>query len=269
MKTNTLFLLAFGLLAHQASVAQCNINPFLIRGFEFNGANYEIVLENLSWQDAAACSVSRGGKLVEINSQQEQNAIYDAMMNAFIDPSNTVAPDGGGGSYIWLGGNDSSLEGNWNWNGDNDAQSTPFWTGTSNGSAVNGSYVNWGNEPDNWNNQDGLAIALTDWPLGQSGQWNDVFITNELYFIIEYPPLSLGESENGISSFKIQPNPASDQVTVSLQSNGGEVIITDLSGKIVYTKTAGSGITILDISGLSNGTYFVHAGQEINRLVIE
>lgn len=268
MKTIYTFLLAFGICVLQPAFAQCDINPFLIRSFEFNGSNYEIILENKSWQDAATCSASRGGKLAEINSQEEQDAVFQEITNAFIDPDSTIAWDGGGASYLWLGSNDSNSEGNWVWNGDNDSQSSPFWIGTVNGSAVNGSYENWGNEPDNWNNQDGLAIALTDWPLGQAGQWNDVFITDQLYFIIEYPPLSLDVPKNSKDSFTVWPNPASEQITVSVQ-NADRILFTDPSGKVLFSKETGSGIIIIDVSTLSGGMYLVHAGTEVRRLIIE
>jgi len=269
MKTRYLILITLGLCSFRSAHAQCDINPFLIRSFEFNGANYEIILENRNWQDAANCAASRGGKLVEINSQAEQDAVFMEITNVFFDHSQTVAPDGGGASYMWLGGNDASSEGNWVWNGDNDSQTSPFWIGTSNGTSVNGSYENWGNEPDNWNNQDGLAIAVTDWPLGQSGQWNDVFLSNELYFIIEYPSLSLGTSENMQPEFTLWPNPARQQLTISLPGNEGAFIFTDLSGKELLTVKAVSGMQVVDISVLVSGTYLVRAGQAIKKLVIE
>lgn len=269
MKLAYSLLLALGLGSLQQTFAQCNINPFLIRSFEFNGANYEIVLENRNWQDATACSASRGGKLIEINSQEEQDAVFQEISNAFIDPANTVAMDGGGASYLWLGGTDSASEGNWVWNGNNDSLSSPFWIGTANGSAVNGSYENWGNEPDNWNNQDGLALAITNWMFGQAGQWNDVFITNQLYFIIEYPPLSLDVKENAMSSFTISPNPANKQLTVSLQHTAGTIVLTDLSGNTVLTTENSSGNVILDLSAVSSGTYLVKVGTEVKRVIIE
>jgi hypothetical protein len=269
MKTFYTFLLAFGLCVLQPAFTQCDINPFLIRSFEFNGSNYEIVLENRSWQAASSCAGSRGGKLAEINSQEEQNVVFHEISTAFIDPANTVAWDGGGASYLWLGGNDSGSEGNWVWDGNNDAQFSPFWIGTANGSPVNGSYENWGNEPDNWNNQDGLAMALTDWPLGQAGQWNDVFITDQLYFIIEYPPLSLDVTENSMDSFTLWPNPAAGQISISFQGKVNSILITDPSGKQVLSSDANAGITMIDISTLSSGTYLVHAGTEVRKLIVE
>ena len=90
-----------------------------------------------------------------------------------------TASDGGGVSYVWLGGNDASSEGTWVW---------------VNGDAF--SYTNWGRaEPDNYLNQDGLAMGLENWPAGRSGssafglagEWNDIDRGNELTFIVELP----------------------------------------------------------------------------------
>lgn len=269
MKTIYSLFIAIGICGVNQANAQCVVNPFLIRYFEFNGSAYEIVLENQNWQNAASCAVSRGGKLVEINSQEEQDALFQEINNVFFDHAQTVAPDGGGASYMWLGGNDSSSEGNWVWNGGNDTQSSPFWIGTFNGSPVNGSYENWGNEPDNWNNQDGLAIAVTNWPLGQAGQWNDVFITNELYYIIEYPSTSLDLRENTSGAFAMWPNPATSQLTISLPNKESKIVFTDLSGKLLFTSETNSEITVLDISNLAVGTYLVHANGQVQKLFIE
>ncbi|SNR14255.1 DUF5018 domain-containing protein [Tenacibaculum jejuense] len=175
---------------------QANTN---ISSFTHNGKTYEIVQEAKSWKDAAAFAVTRGGFLAEINDQQEQDAIFQALNNANITPNNTVAPDGGGGSYVWLGGNDIGTGGNWVWNGNNQGTGTPFWSGATTGNVVNNSYVNWGrptngapnpngpfNEPDNFNGaQDALGLSLNGWPLGFAGQWNDVDETNRLFFVIE------------------------------------------------------------------------------------
>ena len=108
------------------------------------------------------------------------------MSNANIEVDNTVAPDGGGGSYVWLGGNDLAEEGTWIWDGDNDGNGTQFWQGAADGAPVGGLYNNWGNEPDDWNGQDALGLSLNGWPLGVAGEWNDVDETNSLYFVIEY-----------------------------------------------------------------------------------
>jgi len=145
----------------------------LISTVSLNGQNYEIVLANMTWINAADFAESRGGFLAEINDLNEQESIFNALMNASIEAANTVAPDGGGASYVWIGGNDLETEGDWIWDGDNDGSGTQFWMGDSNGTAVGDLYNNWGNEPDDFQGQDGLGLALTNWPLGMAGEWND------------------------------------------------------------------------------------------------
>jgi hypothetical protein len=160
--------------------------------FSFNGKSYEIIKQTANWADAAEIATMMNGKLVEIESIEEQNAIFKEIIDAGLDAANTIAPDGGGGAYLWIGGNDIAVEGSWVWNGDNDLLNVPFWEGARDGIAVNNSFVNWGSffgfqfEPDDFNQQDALAISLNGWPLGSAGQWNDVDQSNLLYSIVEY-----------------------------------------------------------------------------------
>lgn len=165
---------------------QVTVSSSGIVSFSFNGTDYELIQQNETWSDAVAIAVQRGGFLAEINDEAEQNAIFMAINNASLVASETVAPDGGGASYIWLGGNDIQSEGNWVWNGNGDATTEPFWMGMQDGMPVDGSYTNWGNEPDNFGTgQDALGLAITDWPLGVAGQWNDIDETNTLFFLVE------------------------------------------------------------------------------------
>lgn len=236
-------------------IAQCPVNAANIYNFSVNNVNYEIIKENLEWTAASACAVSRGGKLVEINSQQEQDSIFYHVNQAGIIASNTVGWDGGGASYLWIGGNDLTSEGNWVWNGDNNGTATPFWIGTSSGSPVGGLYSNWGNEPDNWNQQDGLGFAFTDWPFGVAGQWNDIFATDELYYIIEYLTVAETPENKQDILFTVYPNPATTELHVNLPANSLATIrITDLTGKILVETTAQSTI---NVAALTSGTYIV------------
>jgi hypothetical protein len=190
-----------------------------IYSFSYEGVSYEIVKENKTWTDAAACAVERGGHLTEVDSQEEQDTIFYFLNNSGIDPSNTVAPDGGGASYIWLGGNDLAVEGDWIWDGDNDGSGPQFWEGTWAGTPVNGLYNNWGGEPDNWNNQDGLGLALSSWPFGDPGQWNDVDDSNTLYFVIEYgDQTGISEPTRIKTDLLIYPNPAHEKINIETQN---------------------------------------------------
>ena len=158
-----------------------------IYAFTYEGKNYEVVRQHRTWLEAAACALERGGYLAEINSEEENTAIFNEVLNnASIDLGMTIAPDGGGASYVWIGGNDLETEGAWVWDGNNDGTSTQFWEGDFNGTAVGGLYNNWGDEPDDFEGQDGLGLALTDWPFGVAGQWNDVDDGNTIYYVIEY-----------------------------------------------------------------------------------
>ena len=98
--------------------------------------NYEIIKVGATWTGAAEIAVSRNGKLVEIESVEEQNAIFSALGSAGLNASDTVAADGGGGAYLWIGGNDIAVEGSWVWDGDNDLSTESFWSGTYEGTAT-------------------------------------------------------------------------------------------------------------------------------------
>ncbi len=228
------------IVSNQINAQNC-ASPDNIYHFVYNNKSYEIVKQNKTWTDAAACAVERGGYLAEIDDEDEQNQLYHHVKNvAGINPVNTIAPDGGGASYIWLGGNDIAEEGKWIWDGNNDGDGPQFWQGTTSGVPVGGLYNNWGNEPDNWSNQDGLGLAITDWPLGTSGQWNDVDDGNDLYFIIEYDEV-LGVNESlEDEGFIMNPNPAKDLVMLKTSESSGII------KNITVINSAGSKVLIKD-----------------------
>ncbi|MBT5717200.1 MAG: hypothetical protein HOI70_09815, partial [Opitutae bacterium] len=167
---------------------------------ESNSTTYEVIKRRMTWRDAAEIAALRGGKLVEINGTAENTLVMNGLDAAGIVNDNTIAPDGGGGAYLWIGGNDFATEGNWTWDGKNEGNGTQFWDGnTTNGiGVVGGLFNNWGfgfilqSEPDDFNGmQDALAISNNGWSngveiLGFRGQWNDLDENNTLYFIIEY-----------------------------------------------------------------------------------
>ena len=230
-----------------------------IYSFVYNGNTYDVIKENKSWIDAAACAVERGGILVEINDSLEQNAIFNELIsNANINVNNTVAPDGGGGAYVWIGGNDLAVEGKWVWDGDNDNISVQFWQGTASGNSVGGLYNNWGNEPDNWNEQDALGLSLNGWPLGIAGEWNDVDYTNTLYFVVEYSGI-VGKVDNdfNLNSVKVYPNSAKDLLIIeSCNLPLKNMIIINSFEQIVKTIRFNSyPLVKVDLSDLNTGVY--------------
>ena len=124
-----------------------------------------------------------GGTLATFNSSTKFEGFYDAVSNV-ISSENltaTTAADGGGAKYVWLGATDQVTEGTWIW-ANNAQMSYSKWGSGSLGS-----------EPDNFNNQDGLALGLENWPsgsangagYGDAGYWNDVDVSNRLFFVVE------------------------------------------------------------------------------------
>lgn len=207
MKTKSLLLSILLIFLVKASFSQC-ANVANIYTFTYNGHTYEVVKEMKNWTTAAACAVERGGYLVQIDDQAEQNQIFSQITTAGISSTYTQVVDGGGTAYVWIGATDKFTEGTWKWDGTNSNSGTNFWNGqgaagTGGGSAVSNAFVNWGgkstgtiNEPDNYfyqTDQDAAAIALTEWPYGApqiywygiASEWNDIAISNTIYYIIE------------------------------------------------------------------------------------
>ena len=236
-----------------------------IYSFVYNGHTYDVVKENKSWVAAAACAVERNGYLAEINDSNEQNALYSELStNAGININNTKAPDGGNAAYVWIGGNDFAVEGNWVWDGVNDSVGPQFWQGDFNGNPVGGLYNNWGNEPDDFgfDGQDCLGLALSNWPYGVASQWNDVNQNNSLYYVIEYNwVIGLREEQKVHNYVSLYPNPASDFITISVIKEGSSVknaeIINSI-GQMQPTEIVQSiGQMQLNLHQLKQGVYFV------------
>ncbi len=69
--------------------------------FTYDGKMYEVVRQHRTWEEAAACAVERGGYLAEINSEEENTAIFNEVLNnASIDLSMTKPLDGGDNFFI-------------------------------------------------------------------------------------------------------------------------------------------------------------------------
>jgi hypothetical protein len=257
-----------------------------IYSFDYNGHTYEVVKENKTWSEAAACAVSKGGYLAEINDAAEQNAIFNELMNnASITLTNTVAPGGGSASYVWLGGNDldaggTNNEGVWIWDGNNDGIGAQFWQGDGAGNPVGGLYSNWGTEPDNaYGTQDVLGIALTQWPvtsgsLGAAGQWNDLTANNTLYYLIEHDEI-LALNEVDETSIIAYPNPVNEYLKIENHDNSIiNLTIYNALGQLIKTiNVLDTQLIKIDFSNYNKGTYFLKIrtrnGESISKKIIK
>ena len=248
------------LLTVGAVNAQC-VDEANVYSFTFDGKNYELIKENKNWPDAAECAVDRGGALVRIDSEEENAALFAAIEDAEVDPAETVAPDGGGGSYIWLGGTDRAEEGVWIWDVNDDDEGDQFWEGAVDGTPVGGLYNNWGDEPDDFGFlQDGAAMSINGWPLGDASEWNDVNDDdNELYFFVEYEPVDgSGIEEGNNSSISIYPNPVANLLFINTTTDVQIETFSfyDITGQLIQINTD-NWIEGIDVSTLQGGTYFI------------
>ena len=257
-------------LCNQPMFSQCVIDSSQLIPFSFEDHEYYVVLDNKSWVDAAACAVGLDGYLVEINSQEEQDTLFAAIESINIDPTETIAPDGGGGSYLWIGANDMANNGVWIWDGDNDGVGVQFWQGQANGNPVDDLYNNWGIEPDF---QDAVGIAITNWPLGVISEWNDVFSTNELYFVVEKNELASSLSSTYESRISFYPNPFINHIKVS-NPDGlfAKLIVYNSVSQIILQEELNEN-NIIDSSSWQKGMYIIrvadHQGNLLNRVLIK
>ncbi len=253
------------------SQATCysNANAY---GFIHNTHFYNIIKEAKTWTVAAACAAADGGFLVEINDQAEQTAVYNAIISSGIASNYSPVGDGGGASYIWLGGNDKFTEGSWFWDGDNNLIGSPFWTGqgaagAGTGSVVNSSFVNWGGkstatiqEPDDFaSNQDAVAMALGSWPYGIAGEWNDIAETNSIYYIIEYNTIPTSVKKNSqAQNVKIFFDGSSNKLKIENAEANFKISIIDMQGKIV-SEIVSNDVkdNSVDLNKLNSGIYLV------------
>jgi len=279
MKTFTCFLLFVLLVSSDPQVfGQTCAAAGNIYTFNYDGKTYEVIKELKNWTNAAACAVERGGYLVEIGDVNEQNAMFDAVLNGAGVPNNyVVVNDGGGVAYVWIGATDKFTEGTWIWDGNNDGNGANFWigqgaAGLGNGQPVGGLYNNWGGtaagliqEPDNFNgNQDGGAMALRGWPggtgaLGIAGEWNDINLSNSIYFIVEL--FSTGMSKSDKESIIFTPNPVRDKLVIQSKHtdiNMAEVKIMNTHGIVMATENISSStLHTMDLSRLASGLYLI------------
>lgn len=260
--------------------AQC-ASSANVHSFTYNGTGYEIISEMKTWADAAACAVERGGYLVHIDDMAEQQAIMNEVLSV-VDTQYTTVSDGGNAAYVWIGANDILAEGNWLWDGDNMGTSDVFWVGDETGVPYMGAYNNWGgssgstlNEPDNFmNNQNAAAMGLQKWPVGFAqtfgvpGEWNDIVVTNQLYYIVEKSSTSVNSLDNK-ASITIYPNPVSNQLKITGIHDDDEIIIIDITGK-VFEKTIASGSSvILNTTSWARGVYLVRIGDSNGNIMVQ
>ena len=80
----------------------------------------------------------------------------------------------------------------------------------------------------------------------------------------------LGTNDLTAAKFKVYPNPAASTITISaVNADSFKLSVTDLSGKVVMTKSLNGIENTLDISALSTGAYFFELTSDNKKEVIK
>ena len=74
--------------------------------------------------------------------------------------------------------------------------------------------------------------------------------------------------ENNTVKMSIYPNPAVDQLNVTL-SKGADIVIYNVMGQAVRTVEGHVGANTVDLSGLTSGVYFVNAGSNTQKFIVK
>lgn len=160
----------------------------------------------MTWAEAQAEAVSRGGNLVGVTSSAEEQQLKSLF---------------GSSEPLWIGLSDSKVEGQYAW-----VTGEPF------------SYANWlPGEPNNWGGDEDF-IAMN---FGSGSQWNDYPTGFQLRGIIEFPP---NAGTIGLESSVISVNETGTQATIRiLRQNGTAGTITVDYRTTPGTATAGNDYT--------------------------
>ncbi|MNE48127.1 hypothetical protein D3C80_1425720 [compost metagenome] len=85
-----------------------------------------------------------------------------------------------------------------------------------------------------------------------------------------------GANQEGVlaeSNLELFPNPATEQVVLSIETNGsGQITLTDLLGHMLYKQElteSGKQNLVMDTSHLSPGTYFVELKQASGKSILQ
>lgn len=137
-------------IGYICEIESASIHPSNTQYYKSN--KYELYDKTLTWEDANQLAKIKGGHLVTITSQEEEDFIEKLINN-------------GNEYYYWLGGKKNSSN-NFEWT-----------------NSENFNYSNWAtNEPNNTNNVENYIFKYKS-----SGKWNDnINFINNIGFIIEY-----------------------------------------------------------------------------------
>jgi hypothetical protein len=93
-----------------------------------------------------------------------------------------------------------------------------------------------------------------------------LFVDNGLYTLTVNGNVSLA-SVNEISSidFTVYPNPTTNFLHLNIENYSGSFDVYDMAGKLLIQTTE----KIIDMRSLSPGSYILHAGERVQKVIVE
>ena len=89
------------------------------------------------------------------------------------------------------------------------------------------------------------------------------FELNDLFEGVGVP-----EVVNHNTHMSVYPNPATDQIGVTLSQNDN-IVVYNMWGQVVMTTEGHAGVNTLNISNLNAGIYFINAGSETQKFIVK
>ena len=106
-----MFVVSFSLLS--------NLNSVSLNAAEttFDFKRYELVLSNVTWDQARTAAQAAGGDLLVIETEAENTHIFNWLQTQLtsIRSATSGISNAGGAYYVWLGASDADEEGSWTW----------------------------------------------------------------------------------------------------------------------------------------------------------
>ena len=120
-----------------------------------------------------------------------------------------------------------------------------------------------------------IVAAQVDYTPGTYVQSDDDDATDNHYmgFTFNIPELfsfcySAPETVSNNVHMSIFPNPAVDQLNVTL-SNNAEIVVYNIMGQHVMSQEGHAGANVLNINDLTSGIYFVKAGSDTQKFIVK
>ena len=107
------------------------------------------------------------------------------------------------------------------------------------------------------------------------GSGGDVIADDNFYQAFTFDLTELFPEYDGVEEqvsnntlMKVYPNPAVDQLNITLNQNA-DITIYNMMGQVVMTTEGHVGVNTINISNLTAGVYFVNAGSATTKFVVK